>query len=129
MKKIVAGFAIVAAAFTISGSTAFAVEVATAPENLDPNTETICGYCGVSCSFVDADGDGICDNYAINGCGMGVGYVDADGDGICDNYQTYGCGMGLGYVDADGDGICDNYQTYGCGRGGRGRGCGRGRWR
>lgn len=127
MKKIVASLAVMAAAFTISGSTAFAAEVAIAPENLEINTQTICGYCGASCSFVDADGDGICDNYQTYGCGMGLGYVDADGDGICDNYQTYGCGIGLGYVDADEDGICDNYQTYGCGR--RGRGCGRGRWR
>ncbi len=130
MKKILAGIATMAAVFTISSSTAFAAEVAIAPENLEISIETICGYCGVSCSFVDADGDGICDNYSTYGCGMGVGFVDADGDGICDNYSTYGCGMGVGFVDADGDGICDNYGTYGCGRGRGGRGCGRGRyWR
>lgn len=34
-------------------------------------------------SFVDANGDGICDN---RGTGRGVCYVDADGDGVCDNY-------------------------------------------
>lgn len=42
----------------------------------------------------------------------GRNYVDADGDGVCDNYGNYGngCGRrsGCGYVDADGDGICDN---------------------
>lgn len=104
MKNIVTGLAVVAAVFTISGSTAFAAEVTIVPENSETTTETICGYCGGSCLF-----------------------VDADGDGICDNYQTYGYGMGVGYVDADENGICDNYQIYGCGRGGRG--CGRGRWR
>lgn len=36
-------------------------------------------------NFVDADGDGICDN---RGTGRGVCYVDADGDGVCDNYGT-----------------------------------------
>lgn len=42
---------------------------------------------------MDADGDGVCDNYShnSNGCGRhsncGKGYVDADGDGICDNIK------------------------------------------
>ena len=48
-------------------------------------------------------------------------YVDADGDGICDN-----AGSRCVYVDADGDGICDSYQSgqgWGCRRGGQ---CGRG---
>lgn len=53
----------------------------------------------------------------------GCGYVDADGDGMCDNAGA-GCGlygMGRGYVDADGDGVCDNagYGAYGAGRGAR----------
>ena len=60
-------------------------------------------------NYVDADGDGICDN---RGTGGG-NYVDADGDGICDNRGT----GGGNYVDADGDGICDN------------RGAGGGAWR
>lgn len=44
-------------------------------------------------NFVDADGDGICDNYDSNGngcgrrSGCGKGYVDADGDGVCDNLK------------------------------------------
>lgn len=57
------------------------------------------------------------------GCG-GVSYVDADGDGVCDNRGT---ACGVNFVDADGDGVCDNYasgQGRGCGRGrGRGRHC------
>ena len=50
--------------------------------------------------FVDANGDGVCDNRGT-GCGN---YVDANGDGICDN-RGAGCGN---YVDANGDGVCDN---------------------
>lgn len=42
-------------------------------------------------SFVDADGDGVCDNY-----GTSRNFVDADGDGVCDNYGT-----GRNWVDAE----------------------------
>ena len=47
-----------------------------------------------------------------NGCGNG--YVDANGDGICNNYNSNCYGGGKhngccsGYVDTNGDGICDN---------------------
>ena len=48
---------------------------------------------------MDADGDGVCDNF-----------VDNDGDGINDNCPGYGNGQcGQNYVDADGDGVCDNF--------------------
>ncbi len=85
---------------------------------------------GSCAGYVDADGDGVCDNYGA-GQGSRSGYVDADGDGICDNYGNgYGCGNGqgngngygpgngngAGYVDADNDGVCDNYGA-GNGRG------------
>ena len=58
--------------------------------------------------FVDADGDGICDNI-INkdapkirqrlrdGSGQGHGYGNRNGNGDCD-----------GFIDEDGDGVCDN---------------------
>ena len=67
--------------------------------------------------FVDADGDGICDN-----AGSRCAYVDADGDGVCDVCGAAHAQSGGGryFVDADGDGVCDNYQS------GQGRGCGRG---
>lgn len=90
-------------------------------------------------AFVDADADGVCDNYADGRCGGYVdvdadgvcdacgfeagicrGYVDENGDGVCDNYADGG-GCGRGYVDADNDGVCDNYGHGGaCGRGGNG---------
>lgn len=72
--------------------------------------------------YVDANGDGICDNCVGNGrC---VGFVDANGDGICDNRGTNG--QGAGYVDADGDGVCDNRAAGGGMMRGQGRGMGRG---
>lgn len=74
------------------------------------------GLCSEQC--VDADGDGICDNYANRGGKGGCdNFVDADGDGICDHHHENALGGGIchNYVDADGDGICDNYGSAGYG--------------
>jgi rubredoxin len=101
---------------------------------------------GYGTGYVDADGDGVCDNCTGtqqnsygNGAGMGYGYVDADGDGICDNCGTNfvdadGDGVcdnctGTNYVDADGDGVCDNMVTPNAWSGSRTGGQGRGRSR
>ena len=43
----------------------------------------------------------------------GWNYVDADGDGVCDNLGTGCAGQGRYCVDADSDGVCDNLGT-GC---------------
>lgn len=67
--------------------------------------------------YIDANGDGVCDNRTVN-------WVDANGDGICDNRGTNG--QGAGYVDADGDGVCDNRAAGGGMMRGQGRGMGRG---
>ena len=66
----------------------------------------------------------------------GWNFVDADGDGVCDNWgsgnqrlRTPGCGLGqgAGFVDADGDGVCDNWNGQGAGvQRGQGRGLGQG---
>ena len=56
--------------------------------------------------FMDADGDGVCDNRIKN-------FIDADGDGVCDNCGNH-------FTDTNGDGICDNN-----GQGGRGKHHGR----
>lgn len=82
---------------------------------------------GAGCGryFVDANGDGVCDN-----AGSICTYADADGDGVCDNCGIYHwcdmTGNGGNHVDADGDGICDNYVTGQCVGNGRGRENGRG---
>lgn len=68
--------------------------------------------------FVDADADGVCDNFGTHigrgqgangvlgrGNGAGQGFVDADGDGVCDS-RAGACAAGA-CVDADADGACD----------------------
>ena len=65
----------------------------------------------------------------------GPNYVDSDGDGVCDNYGLQGTGAGPNaenFVDNDSDGTCDNYETRtplqdGSGRQGGQRGAGRGK--
>ncbi len=69
---------------------------------VDADGDGVCDNQGVYCQFVDANGDGICDNH-----GTYCQHVDASGDGICDTHGTY-----CQYVDADGDGVCDNQCTY-----------------
>lgn len=61
-------------------------------------------------NFVDANGDGVCDNAGTNASqGKRVNFVDADGDGVCDNAGTgLGKGKRTNFVDANGDGVCDN---------------------
>ena len=58
------------------------------------NLRTICAGSG----FVDADGDGICDNGAQDN---GIGCTDANNDGVCDAWAERGgsqrrCGDGMG---------------------------------
>lgn len=48
-----------------------------------------------------------------------VNYVDANGDGVCDNYRTMG--KGINYVDTNGDGVCDNNVNNVCPKNGMGR--------
>ena len=72
------------------GSVSFA---ATVPAPM-PAPTTVYG-----CPFVDANGDGICDNGDFH-C---PGYVDANNDGICD----YGDAHCSGFWDFNRDGVCD----------------------
>lgn len=75
---------------------------------------------GVTGAF--AAGSGWGRHAACNGAGTPTGtacrYIDADGDGICDNCGTgQGC-TGLYYADADSNGVCDHFEDGGhCGRG------------
>ncbi len=78
-------------------------------------------------TFVDADGDGVCDNMGTDQGQQGQARGShGDGDGVCTDEN---------FVDADGDGVCDNMGT-GTGQGNnhgnsqgnsQGRGHGRGR--
>lgn len=86
---------------------------------VDADGDGICDNCGQGNSFVDADGDGICDHR-----GNGNSFVDADGDGICDHR-----GQGNSFVDADGDGVCDNRPSGSSAGGSHRGGCHGGRGR
>ncbi len=67
------------------------------------------------------------------GQGGGARYVDADGNGVCDNIGGCGCG-GMDFVDENDDSVCDNIGINGRNydgdyeppRDGRGRGNGQG---
>ncbi len=86
------------------------------------------GNCGCAGTFVDSDGDGVCDAEDI--CAGGDDNVDSDGDGIpdfCDDCDTSlegtpcddgdpcttgdvfdaNCGCAGTFADSDGDGVCD----------------------
>ncbi|MDU5209327.1 MAG: hypothetical protein E6441_08675 [Clostridium sp.] len=41
----------------------------------------------------------------------GENFVDADGNGICDNYDEKQNINGKNYIDEDNDGVCDNYNS------------------
>ncbi|WP_302963717.1 hypothetical protein [uncultured Adlercreutzia sp.] len=75
--------------------------------------------------YLDADGDGACDNCVGAGAEC-PGYLDADGNGVCDNCAAGGASC-PNYRGADG--ICDRSGEGSCARGsghaGRGHGCGR----
>ena len=53
-----------------------------------------------NCQFIDADGDGYCDNM-----GQNCRFVDENGDGICDNFGT---GLGSRSGGHHGRGTCRN---------------------
>lgn len=81
--------------------------------------------------YVDANGDGICDNY--DSSKHNCRFTDKNKDGICDNCGLASHKKGQNFVDKDGDGICDN-RGNGKGNGNRngrkqGNGCHNGRGR
>ena len=67
------------------------------------------GHCNMGECFLDADGDGYCDNY-------GHCFVDDNGDGICDNHCYWDeneDGICDYFIDDDEDGICDHCHEHG----------------
>ena len=67
------------------------------------------GHCNMGECFLDADGDGYCDNY-------GHCFVDDNSDGICDNHCYWDeneDGICDYFVDDDEDGICDHCHEHG----------------
>jgi len=88
--------------------------------------------------FVDANGDGVCDNWpgpgrrwGGQGRGMGGRWIAQGGQaGVqgTQGAQQRPLTWGPYFVDANGDGVCDNWPGPGRRWGGQGRGMG-GRWR
>lgn len=128
MKKSLLGVLSTAIVLSVCATTAFAAGPGCGRHFVDADGDGVCDNAVGGCVYADADGDGLCDVCGVEhgSCltGEGAAFVDADGDGVCDNCGAYHrCGTtGDGnFVDADGDGICDNYGS------GQGRGCGCGR--
>lgn len=100
MKKLITGIAVMAFLFLVNGSIVLAAGHARGRNMVDTGNEKGNNYNNTVCQFLDADGDGICDNYNTGSCGTGAGrgagYVDADGDGICDNYAAGASQNGTG---------------------------------
>lgn len=88
MKKVLAGLITAAFVFTLAGTSAFA-----APHH-SWAAERICSgvQMGHTCSrlgFIDADGDGVCDNYDPETCpGQGLGWGRGQHHG---NGNGHGC--------------------------------------
>jgi hypothetical protein len=93
---------------------AFSQNVSTSKSQGDPQ-KTQTASAATPGKFVDANHDGICDNYQTRlKNGHGANFVDKNGDGICDNRQNggqgkgncTGCGMGRQYRNGHGNGNC-----------------------
>jgi hypothetical protein len=58
----------------------------------------------VSANFVDANNNGVCDNFeSRQGKGRGGNFVDANNDGICDNRANVGKKSGNNYRNGQGN--------------------------
>ena len=86
-----------------------------------PKTETKTSEAKKSC-YVDANNNGVCDNYENKTCttGNGKGLMDGSGKGKsqqnrngyrCGNGRGNGNGKGPNYVDANKNGVCDHRET------------------
>ena len=79
MKKILMGTAIAALVLTVGGTGAFAAGWRT---YVDANGDGICDNRGNYCRFVDTDGDGVCDYHGTS-CRYDGGYS---------GHGCHGCG-------------------------------------
>lgn len=128
MKKALLGILAAVAALSVGTTAALAAGPGGGRCFVDADGDGICDNAGSRCVYADADGDGLCDvcgaGHGSCPAGEGTAFVDADGDGVCDICGTYHrcgtAGAGGNFVDADGDGVCDNAASC------RGSGCGRG---
>lgn len=109
-KKLLTGILAAALVFSIGSTTALAAEPQYSGCRGRYNAD------GIQASFVDENGDGICDNFASGacGCGYGCGIRRQDGlnrgSGLRNSrclWHTAEDGSWVRCVDADGNGVCD----------------------
>ena len=112
------------------------------PLESNPQTCPMAAEQDIACvGFVDADGDGACDNFGTcmtatraGACNQDMmvcnNFIDANENGVCDNREagaSPNCGS---FVDEDGNGTCDNWESGACpnpeNAAGQGKGCGNG---
>lgn len=116
MKKFLSVLIAAVLILSIGATSAFAASRAAEENYADPGNDGVYDYNG----FIDADGDGICDNNPDGGL------CPQDGTGR-QARSAAGSPNGANFIDADGDGICDNNPDGGlCPQDGTGRQAGRG---
>lgn len=149
-RKAPVALGIIAAIVALAGAVAIGVGSASAEQPSvqaaveDSNLAADVSGCVASAcaSYVDADGDGVCDYRGTRGAGGAGCWTDANGDGLCDNCGSsscwgggnrygqgadagngyaYGSGSGNGYGAGDGTG----YGAAGGGHHGAHHGAGR----
>lgn len=121
MRKAILGILVTVIVLSLCATTAFAAGTGRRYSFVDKDGDGICDNHGGTCRYADADQDGVCDvcceNHGSCLTGEGTAFVDTDGDGICDNCgvehrcSKTGAGCGRNFVDADGNGVCDHYGT------------------
>ena len=90
MKKIVVGIMATALVLSVGPVSVFASCSSHNRHHVEVEHKESCEHYNTSCQFVDADGDGICDDCGSHECRSKKcsDYVDADGDGVCDNHAA-----------------------------------------
>ncbi len=119
MKRLI-NLSVILVLLSVFSTTAFAQEQTTQSRKL-VKAQTLQGTTGQGINWVDADGDGICDNFGTEnqGMGNGKGYGLKDGSGSGVRPQD-GTGYGKMNGAGSGSGVCDGSGPKGSSRrGGR----------
>lgn len=118
MKRLM-NLAVILLVLAVFTSTTFAQEVNTQARKM-VKAQTMQDGSQTGVNWVDADGDGICDNYGTENQGSGKGYGIKDGSGSRVRPQDgtgYGKvnGAGSGSGSGSGSGVCDGTGPKGAG--------------
>lgn len=105
MKKTIIGLLV--AGTLISAGTISAFAAGGSRNSVNTDGQGICSY-----TVNETAPASVSTRQLSSGADKNAGYIDADHDGICDNYD--GSGNGTCYSDSNKDGICDNYADRDC---------------